>query len=500
MEIPKDLDSIADRQERQGAKIFFRALKSQYAELAKQYENGQDLQPNKTVIKNALISFHNRAQLEMADWQYNRLLKENPVKALQVGLYERILGLVRTWVTLNIGGSINSISNTTLDLVRKVISDGQDQGFGARKIGKLIRDEAKDKFTAYRSTVIARTEGTRAASQGAKFGAEQWEVITGQKKWKGWSANNSPRTRDSHIAMIGSKPIPGDQDFIVGGTAMSGPGDPRGGKANVISCRCRMYYMSERAARQILGLKPVAKPVEFEEVEKPVEASKPYELTEAKIKALEKKGVIIKGEAKDINKVIGGFDIEEFDKDMLTILKDNGVNDVQREYTNFKDAVILSYRSKGNADFELVRFFRANSEGRTVEHNLFKISKDLQGSGISKKTFKSLYKQYEAADIATINVHANIDVGGYAWAKYGFEPAKGSTIYDDAKKAVRKKYGANSPEELDLTNIIASNNESKLHKIANTKYGKDALLGSDWEGSLNLKNKVQRKIFEDYLR
>lgn len=252
MVIPEDLDKIADRQERQGAKVFFRALKMQYTELARQYENGQDLKPNKDTIKNALISFHNRAQLEMADWQYTKLIKQTPVKALQIGMYERVLSLIRAWTLMNIGTSIASISNTTLEVVRKVVAQGQTEGYGARKIGKLIRDEAKGEFTAYRSTVIARTEGTRAASQGAKFGAEQWENITGQKKWKAWSANNSPRTRDAHIAMIGSDPIPGDQDFIVGGTAMDGPGDPRGGKANIISCRCRKYYMSERVARQII--------------------------------------------------------------------------------------------------------------------------------------------------------------------------------------------------------------------------------------------------------
>ena len=268
MVIPKDLDSIANRQEHQGAKVFFRALKMQYTELAKQFEKGQELQPNRDLIKNALISFHSRTQLEMADWQFTQLNKQVSVKALQIGVYERVLNLIRTWVTLNIGGSITSISNTTLDLVRKVIADGQEQGFGARKIGKLIRDEAKDKFTAYRSTVIARTEGTRAASHGAEVGAKQWESITGQKKWKAWSASADSRTRDSHIAMVDSKPIPGDEDFIINGKAMSGPGDPRGGKSEVISCRCRKYYMSERVAKQIMGLPQVVNSIQQDTIEK----------------------------------------------------------------------------------------------------------------------------------------------------------------------------------------------------------------------------------------
>lgn len=276
MKIPRSLDSIASRQERQGAKVFFKALKTQYTELAKQYENGQELRPNIRPVKNAIISFHSRTQLEMADWQFNMLMKETPVKALQVGVYERITALIKTWITLNTGTSISSISSTTLDVVRRVIADGQAQGFGARKIGQLIRQEAKDSFTAYRSTVIARTEGTRAAAQGAKFGAEQWEKITGQEKWKAWSASADSRTRDQHLAMLDSDPIPGKEDFIVGGAAMTAPGDPRGGKANIISCRCRVYYMSERVAKRILGQKPPGEPKplapEDIEVPKPAEA------------------------------------------------------------------------------------------------------------------------------------------------------------------------------------------------------------------------------------
>jgi len=254
MVAPNDLNRIASRQEKRGAKVFFRALKTQYTELAKQYENGQSLEVDTKIIKSALIDFHTKTQIESAEWQYNDLEKRNPVKKLQLGIYDRLIGLIRAWVLLNIGASIQSISNTTLDIVRRVIAKGQEEGFGARKIGQLIRQEAKSQFTAYRSTVIARTEGTRAASQGHKFGAEQWEKITGQKKWKGWSAANQPnRTRPDHLNMIGSKPIPGDEKFKVGDTFMDAPGDPAGGAKECVGCRCRSYYMSERMARSIIN-------------------------------------------------------------------------------------------------------------------------------------------------------------------------------------------------------------------------------------------------------
>lgn len=53
--------------------------------------------------------------------------------------------------------------------------------------------------------------------------------------------------------MVDSKPIPGNEDFIVGGLPMDGPGDPRGGASQCVACRCRKYYMSERLARRIIN-------------------------------------------------------------------------------------------------------------------------------------------------------------------------------------------------------------------------------------------------------
>lgn len=249
---PLGLDRLTDRLEKQGKAAFVRTLKTVYTKMATQYLNGNDIKPDKDLIKSALQQYHIKTQISIAEWQYNDLERLNK-KALQLGMYERLLSLIRAWVLINTGASITSISNTSLEIVRKIIATGQEQGFGAKKIAALIKQEGGSEFTKYRSEVIARTEGTRAASKGADFGAEQWEKITGQRKWKGWSASSDSRTRDTHLAMVGSMPIPGDDDFIVGGKPMDGPGDPKGGASECVNCRCRKYWMSERLARRILS-------------------------------------------------------------------------------------------------------------------------------------------------------------------------------------------------------------------------------------------------------
>jgi len=251
MRIPAKLDKIADKHEAKGARLFYSALKAQYDDLAAKFEAGRELIPNNDIVKVAIISYHTKVQLEVADWQFNQMDKD--IKRLQVGIEKRVIDAIRLWILGNTGVSISQISDTTLQIVKRIIAKGGEEGLGARQIGKLIRDETKGTFTRYRATVIARTEGTRGASEGAKIGAKQWENITGQTKWKAWSASSDIRTRDSHLAMVGSKPIRGDGKFNVGGTQMEAPGDEAGGAGNVVNCRCRVYYMSERIAKSLLS-------------------------------------------------------------------------------------------------------------------------------------------------------------------------------------------------------------------------------------------------------
>jgi uncharacterized protein len=55
---------------------------------------------------------------------------------------------------------------------------------------------------------------------------------------------------------------------------------------------------------------------------------------------------------------------------------------------------------------------------------LFEIEKDAQKSDIGKKILAGNIEVYEALGITKVKVTANIDVGGYAWAKYGYVPTQ----------------------------------------------------------------------------
>jgi hypothetical protein len=272
-----EIDKLADRHENKGARVFYAALKSQYLKAADFVENNGNLisfAVDEIPMRNAMRSFHTTVQMDSARLQYNDLRKNNPVKAgIGIALPTEWLRKIQAWVMLNTGDHITKINDTTFDKIRSIFAENLAEGLGPRDIARRIRKEAGEPFTIYRSTVIARTEATRSASQGHKIGAEAWERETGQKTYKQWSATNDSRTRDAHRAMLVLHIIPKAEKFIVGGVVMDAPGDPAGGAKNVVNCRCRIYYMSERIAKKLLGdIKPATTdpriPINLDEYEK----------------------------------------------------------------------------------------------------------------------------------------------------------------------------------------------------------------------------------------
>ena len=93
--------------------------------------------------------------------------------------------------------------------------------------------------------MIARTETHNAAS----FANNSYHVTVaddlGISMKKKWVATSDGRTRPAHAAANGQV-VNINEDFIVGGVNMDYAGDPKGGAANVVNCRCVIVYADER--------------------------------------------------------------------------------------------------------------------------------------------------------------------------------------------------------------------------------------------------------------
>jgi len=73
-----------------------------------------------------------------------------------------------------------------------------------------------------------------------------------------------------------------------------------------------------------------------------------------------------------------------------------------------------------NQSYFMARTF--DMEARIVEHTLLKFHTKLQGQSTSKRLMGAQMRLYQDWGIKRIDVTAGKDVGGYTWARYGFEP------------------------------------------------------------------------------
>ena len=66
---------------------------------------------------------------------------------------------------------------------------------------------------------------------------------------------------------------------------------------------------------------------------------------------------------------------------------------------------------------------KPNNDGTLeVETKDFQVPIAAQGTGVAKEMFIQSLDLYKAADVSKITLEANVDVGGYAWFRYGFIP------------------------------------------------------------------------------
>ena len=213
--------------------------------------------------------------------------------------------------------------------------------------------------------------------------------------------------------------------------------------------------------------------------------------------------VLVKDTAtKEIMDVANKCDWEDLGKEMQSIFDNYGIKVAGKSVRIAGDRLRLEMNGDG---FMLERtFLIKETKQLEVHHDLFELSKQMQGKGISKDIFRSLYKQYKNMGVDYISVFANLDVGGYTWARYGFC----AKTKNDALLVI--KTNKNISEQIKetakklVTDYYKENNISEfmpfpMDLIASQEWGKSVLLGSCWDGVLTMADKKAIKVFEQYL-
>ena len=128
-----------------------------------------------------------------------------------------------------------------------------------------------------------------------------------------------------------------------------------------------------------------------------------------------------------------------------------------------------------------------------------------QGAGGAKAFFRAALGMYKKLGIDHVSLHANIDVGGYAWAKFGFKPNQATWDYKRKQmlKIVPKlKYSAAALEK--LTQILKDPDPRAIFVLSDLKdgeksIGKHMLLNSDWMGELDLNDETSYRRLLGYI-
>lgn len=144
---------------------------------------------------------------------------------------------------------------------------------------------------------------------------------------------------------------------------------------------------------------------------------------------------------------------------------------------------------------DMTRTIKREPDGSiTVEHNTFFVSESGQAKGIAKQILAQSMAAYQKLGVSRIELDANMKVGGYAWAKFGFLPYEGSLTNMKHHVSADQNKSADAKMEVSILR-----HPKDMWALADSPIGKEALLGTSWGGVLRLDDKEAMARFNSYV-
>lgn len=165
---------------------------------------------------------------------------------MPIGFNERMITLMLQYFETDILNTSEGITDTTRDLIRRVLGNAALYGYGIDwQVAEI------EKLTALnydRSRMIARTESVTSANQAGRFAAKE----TGLLLKKEWLSTIDNRTRKDHLIANGQIVEVDDYFNVGGGITMLQPGARKQQNGTevpakeVVRCRCTTLYLPQR--------------------------------------------------------------------------------------------------------------------------------------------------------------------------------------------------------------------------------------------------------------
>lgn len=136
------------------------------------------------------------------------------------------------------GETVDSLIRQLRDVWNSYLTQGIREGMTIAELTEQVQRAFKGTERAewWRARRIARTEAIGSANMGTAAAYRQANV-----PFKTWVTSMDGRVRDNHRPM-NNVSVPTTEKFrLPDGSLMESPGDPAGGPANVVHCRCDLY-------------------------------------------------------------------------------------------------------------------------------------------------------------------------------------------------------------------------------------------------------------------
>jgi hypothetical protein len=120
---------------------------------------------------------------------------------------------------------------------------------------------------------------------------------------------------------------------------------------------------------------------------------------------------------------------------------------------------------------------------KEVHHDLFTLNGSQQGTGFGSAWYQSSEVTYKEAGIKEVTIYANIDVGGYAWARMGFDFRHETYLIGAQAKLERmwsQRYNTAMPRST-LDSLQHSWEIAAFVGPDGFKLGKESMLNSSWQ-------------------
>ena len=207
---------------------------------AKEFKDGvilsdEEFEKHQSRMTDIFNKYHKRSIVVFNREVLNQAKSARPMLEIKISTVE---GYIQQWFTMFGGANAKEVAGTTKDDIKKALTRAFESDEPESKIvTEILRVRG---LSAFRAETIARTETHNAAMFSSMETAKDINLETQLGLHKKWNPVQSDRTRSDHIAMTGSKPIPMDNKFFVGGEFLDRPG--LGSAHNSINCRCVLTY------------------------------------------------------------------------------------------------------------------------------------------------------------------------------------------------------------------------------------------------------------------